>query len=382
MGMEPVVHQYFDYFVETMKEQHGDEGVGLVEWTNWLALDLAADLSWSQKINQMKLSECGLLKNCIRKKKEKNLIILIFEGETSIHLVTLLGFNKFITVIQVFKRFPLLSPLQYLFAPFSKLFVFAAMENLVRDSILKRTENRGKLEHPDFFQYILPDDSPVPTEMSEFKHLGSVAQQFMFASFGPMSDWSYSTIFYILQAPACYKILVEEIRSSFQSYEDITPGPLVGLPYLQACLEESLRLMQTNNTGLPRYSPGAMVDGRYIPKGTTVQSSIFTLARSPRYFHDPLEYRPQRWLTPDHPLYESKYANDTLKGLYFFSIGTRSCIGREMAWLQGRLFLAKVLWTFDVTQVPGQVVDLEGTLLHYGFLIKPELRVKFVPVSR
>lgn len=50
--------------------------------------------------------------------------------------------------------------------------------------------------------------------------------------------------------------------------------------------------------------------------------------------------------------------------------------------MQGKLFTAKVLWTFDVFKVPGQHFGLERTLLHYGFLAKPELRVRFVPVAR
>jgi hypothetical protein len=53
-----------------------------------------------------------------------------------------------------------------------------------------------------------------------------------------------------------------------------------------------------------------------------------------------------------------------------------------MAWMQGRLFLAKVLWTFDVVKVQGQNADLEGTLLHYGFFAKLEIRVRFAPVRR
>lgn len=44
----------------------------------------------------------------------------------------------------------------------------------------------------------------------------------------------------------------------------------------------------------------------------------------------------------------------------------------------GKLFIAKVLWLFDVIKVPGQNVDLEGTLLHYGFFVKPDVRVRFV----
>jgi hypothetical protein len=56
-------------------------------------------------------------------------------------------------------------------------------------------------------------------------------------------------------------------------------------------------------------------------------------------------------------------------------------MGREMAWTQAKLFLAKVLWSFDVSKIEGQDFNLKRDLLHYGFFDKPELHVSFVPVS-
>jgi hypothetical protein len=44
----------------------------------------------------------------------------------------------FATVLQVFKGFPLISPLQYLCAPFAKLTLFAQIEKTTRDSGLNR----------------------------------------------------------------------------------------------------------------------------------------------------------------------------------------------------------------------------------------------------
>ena len=117
-------------------------------------------------------------------------------------------------------------------------------------------------------------------------------------------------------------------------------------------------------------------------KQTTVQSSIFAQARSPHYFRDSLKYRPQRWLPSSHPLYDPNFAKDDLRGLFPFSIGPRMCPGREVAWMEGRLYIAKVLWTFEVFKVPGQKVNLEGTLKHWGFFAKPEMKVRFVPVNR
>ncbi|KAI0903546.1 cytochrome P450 [Ustulina deusta] len=355
--MEHLVHRYIDYFVVRMKEL-GRDGVPLVKWTNWLAMDLSADLVWNAKMNQMQ------------------------DMKDSVHLDVLLSFNKFATVLQVFKRFPLLKPFQYLFAPLGKVKLFSAMEAATRESVLQRIDQRGSTDHQDYFDHILPADSPTPTDKRELLHIGSVALQVMFAGWGPMGDLFYSAIVLLLQEPACYKILVEEIRGHFEDYDAITPKALAPLQYLYACIEETLRLLPSNNTGLPRISPGAMVDGQHIPKGTHVQSCIWALARSPQYFHDPLRFQPQRWLPASHPLYDSAFAKDYLKSLYPFSLGPRICLGREMAWVQGKLLLAKILWTFDIAKLADQSFDLDGTLLHYGFFEKPELKVRFVPVDR
>ncbi len=44
-----------DYFVAKMKELEFDPiGVGLMEWTNWLAMDQAADMAWNEKLHQMR----------------------------------------------------------------------------------------------------------------------------------------------------------------------------------------------------------------------------------------------------------------------------------------------------------------------------------------
>lgn len=54
-SLEPVAHEYMDFFVTNMNEFGSQPtGVGLVEWTNWLAMDQAADMAWNEKLNQMR----------------------------------------------------------------------------------------------------------------------------------------------------------------------------------------------------------------------------------------------------------------------------------------------------------------------------------------
>lgn len=119
-----------------------------------------------------------------------------------------------------------------------------------------------------------------------------------------------------------------------------------------------------------------------FPRQTHCQTSLFALARSSRFFHDPMRFRPQRWLPSDHALYDTLFSKDHIKGLPVFSLGPRVCLGREMAWMQGKLFMAKILWMFDLVKVSGQNQNLERDLLHYGFLAKPDLRVRFMTVRK
>jgi cytochrome P450 len=54
-NLEPIVHKHMDYFVTRMEELGANSaGVPLVKWTNWLAMDMSADLAWNEKMHQMR----------------------------------------------------------------------------------------------------------------------------------------------------------------------------------------------------------------------------------------------------------------------------------------------------------------------------------------
>ena len=56
------------------------------------------------------------------------------------------------------------------------------------------------------------------------------------------------------------------------------------------------------------------------------------------------------------------------------------CPGSAIAWDQTKLFLAKVLWTFDVKMVAGQDLSFDRDFTIYTTWNKPPFRVRFVPV--
>ena len=59
-------------------------------------------------------------------------------------------------------------------------------------------------------------------------------------------------------------------------------------------------------------------------------------------FHRPEEFLPQRWLG------DVEFADDNRAVFQPFAVGPRNCLGRNLAYAEMRLILAKVLYNFDL----------------------------------
>jgi len=71
----------------------------------------------------------------------------------------------------------------------------------------------------------------------------------------------------LLRNPTALRKVLEEVRGTFQSEEEITLTSVNSLPYMLACLNEALRMYPPVASGLPRVVPdgGATVAGAFIP---------------------------------------------------------------------------------------------------------------------
>ena len=76
--------------------------------------------------------------------------------------------------------------------------------------------------------------------------------------------------FHLTREPEVYRRLTAEIRSAFASESDIDIRTTEALPYLHACIEETLRIYPPAAVTPPRVSPGAEIAGHYIPKGVSI----------------------------------------------------------------------------------------------------------------
>jgi cytochrome P450 len=73
--------------------------------------------------------------------------------------------------------------------------------------------------------------------------------------------------YFLLKDPDAYAKVKAEVRGAFSAAEEMTLASTSRLAYLQACLEEALRLYPPVPISLPhRTDPGgAMIDGHFIP---------------------------------------------------------------------------------------------------------------------
>lgn len=332
--------------------------------------------------------------------------------------------NFFVTIHQILKKFPLLNPLQFLFVTPSALINEFRARKLNRLALQARISRRGKTENLDHLTQLIPSAEEPPPKGREMQAIETISVQILLAGYEPPSSQFLCTIMFSLLQPEMQDLLIREVREAFERYEDITPDALAEFQVLNACLMESLRLTVIGGSkrsfilplnwirllhissrywlsldGQPRVSPGTTVDGTYIAKGVspylsltgissltlfqvTVQYSHFGFTRSTRYFHDPQNFRPQRWLPEAHPSYDMAFKNDARDSFFPFSLGPRSCPGMALAWRETRLFVAKVLWSFDVEMVEGQSIYFDRDFDHFGMWKKPRFFVRLIPVRR
>lgn len=139
-----------------------------------------------------------------------------------------------------------------------------------------------------------------------------------------------------------------------------------------------MRLYPPVAVTLPRVVPsgGEIIDGLYVPAGTTVGVNHLATYHSEKNFHRPRDFVPERWLDDCN---ESGEANlpraDTKAAFQPFSVGPRSCLGKNLARNEMRWILARLLWRFDLELMPESKNWMEKQRI-FGFWEKPPLMCK------
>src|SRR4030088_2509719 len=135
---------------------------------------------------------------------------------------------------------------------------------------------------------------------------------------------------------------------------------------LSRVIRESLRLYPPVWAVGRRATQDLPIGGTEGPKGAIVLACQWALHRSDRYFSNPIQFDPDRWMSDDQRALP-KYA------FFPFGGGPRSCIGEGFAWMELRIVLTEILrrWRFEMA--PGQTVKPKASIT-----LRPERPIQVI----
>ncbi|CCM04514.1 uncharacterized protein FIBRA_06695 [Fibroporia radiculosa] len=168
-----------------------------------------------------------------------------------------------------------------------------------------------------------------------------------------------SFLFYLLiKNPEASRKLRAEVDEVLGD-QPIQLGDLSRMPYLIACLRESMRLFPTapSRAVFPKEDT-VIGNGKYaVSKDTTIRILSGQAMRDPKVWGEDAElFRPERML-------DGKFEALPANAWQPFGYGMRGCIGRAFAWQEMIIVIATVIQRFDlVLEDPSYELEIKQTL--------------------
>lgn len=110
-------------------------------------------------------------------------------------------------------------------------------------------------------------------------------------------------VYHMIRRPGLWeraRLEIEDrLTTSWGSSRVISYADAQNMPFLQACIKESLRIFSPAPMGLPRVAGkgGITIGDRHFPEGTTISVSVWVMHHSKEIWGpDAREFRPERWL--------------------------------------------------------------------------------------
>ncbi|KAK1985268.1 cytochrome P450 [Colletotrichum cereale] len=347
---QPIINSYVDLLVKRLHE-HGEGGgkaLDLAAWYNYTTFDVIGDLAFGESF--------GCLDSSDYHPWVKSIFQMARAG----------------TVLQTGSHYPFVTKIMMAMIPEKAKRERAHHEELT-EAKLKRRIELGH-ERPDFIEGLLRKKDDLNMDFEKLKTNSSIL---IIGGSESTATLLSGATYYLLMNPDALKKLTDEVRSAFKDEAEIDFESVCNLPYVLACIDETLRIYPPASVGLPRIVPqgGAKIADHYVPEGTTVSVCHWAMYHSDKHFRDPFGFHPERWLQ------DPAFAGDNKEAFQPFHLGPRNCIGRNLAYLEARLILARVLWNFDL-KLADDSTDWAPRQKIYLFWEKGPLNVYLTPVQR
>ncbi|KAF5391057.1 hypothetical protein D9757_003983 [Collybiopsis confluens] len=233
--------------------------------------------------------------------------------------------------------------------------------------------------------YHLMDEAGLEKVKPSLAEVGADAVLTVIAGSDTSSCAMASLFWFLLSHPGSYKRVREEIDSVYPPGSDpLDASKHSSLPYLAACIQESLRLLPpapvSGAREVPYGSGGAEIAGHFLPEGTQVWVPPKVFHLNPSYFSPRTdEFVPERWLPSSSSCNENsettEFKNEP-SAFLAFSYGPANCAGRNLARQEIMMIMSLLLQNFDFRFADGY--DWESwprDLKSYFVTIRPPIQI-------
>ncbi|CAI0650064.1 unnamed protein product [Colletotrichum noveboracense] len=347
---QPIIKQYIDLLFQRLHE-HCDKGakaLDLAAWYNYTTFDIIGDLAFGEAFGSLDNSD-------------------YHPWVKAIFQMARVG-----TVLQTITHYPFLGTIMMALVPESVKREQQKHEEFTTAKLQRRIDIGH--ERPDLIEGLLRKKDDWNMTFPKLKANSSIL---IIGGSETTATLLSGVTYFLLTNPIAMKKLTDEVRSAFKDESEIDFVSSSNLPYLLACLEEALRMYPPVPIGLPRVVPagGATICDEFIPEGTTVSVYQWAMYYSEKNFVDPKSYHPERWLG------DPAFAKDNKDAFQPFHLGPRNCIGRNLAYVEMRIILARMLYNFDM-KIADDSLDWVGKQKIYLLWEKGPLNVYLTPAKR
>ena len=233
--------------------------------------------------------------------------------------------------------------------------------NFSKSLAVESTEQGEDGDRKDFSHYLLNARDPETGLGFSTPELWAEINLFIIAGSDTPATAMAGCFYYLAHNARVLRTLEEEVCSTFDKEEEIdnySSNKLADCPHLRAVIDEAMRMSPSVTGTVPRevLKGGIMIDGEYIPAGTTVGTGCYSLHHNPQYFHEPFSYKPERWTVGSSPEVTAESVELAQSGFFPFSFGPRGCIDKNPAYVELRSVIARTVWLYETRLAPGSMV--------------------------
>ncbi|KAJ5190082.1 hypothetical protein N7472_009096 [Penicillium cf. griseofulvum] len=343
---EPLISSYIDILMDRIREHQTMGNIDLVPWFTSAAMDIILDLSFGQSL------KC--LENTV-------------EGELHPWVKLVSSHVKQGLYIQAWRRLPSFMSRNPLVGWVMGRIGRKWMKQFQVTMEMAQQRIRAGSGREDFVTHLLRENNEK-TGMT-IPELELASSIFMTAGSETNATLLCGCLYYAMHDRQVWTKLSTEIRTEFSQEAAMTNARLQALPYLNAVIEEALRIYSVVPSTFPRRtSPdGATIAGKFVPGDFAIGINGYAAAMSEINFVCPTEFHPERWLG------DPRFERDDKKAHQPFSTGPRNCLGKNMAMAFARLAVARFMWNFDAQLAQESVSWAEKQDIYVMFVKQPLL---------